>query len=75
MQTQLEFNLLEKLCSLPVLSAATGSSIKIGGFTTQKPAGTVLMSCNSNWKLFAVSTQRTTFSADVTQVPCLDRVK
>lgn len=42
-----------------ILSPAKGSSIKIGGLTTQKPAGTVLMSCNSNWKLFAVSAQRT----------------
>lgn len=58
-----------------LLSPAKGSSIKIGGLTTQKPAGTVLMSCNSNWKLFAVSTQQRTiagfrvmpiFFADVT---------
>jgi len=34
-----------------ILSPAKGSSIKIGDLTTQKPAGTVLMSCNSNWKL------------------------
>lgn len=43
-----------------ILSPAKGSSIKIGGLTTQKPAGTVLMSCNSNWKLFAGSTQQRT---------------
>lgn len=58
-----------------ILSPAKGSSIKIGGLTTQKPAGTVLMSCNSNWKLFAVSAQQRTvavfsvipmFFADVT---------
>ena len=62
-----------------ILSPAKGISIKIGDLTTQKPAGTVLMSCNSNWKLFAVSTQQRaiavfsvmpTFFADVTYLAC-----
>lgn len=60
-----------------ILSPAKGRSIKIGGLTTQKPAGTVLTSCNSNWKPFAVGARERTVavlsavpvsSADVTYV-------
>lgn len=64
-----------------ILSPAKGTSIKIGGLSTQKPAGTALMSCNSNWKLFAVSAQQRTvavfpgmpmFSAGVSYVARLE---
>lgn len=41
-----------------ILSPAKGTSIKIGDLTCQEPAGTALMSCNSNWNLFAVSAQQ-----------------